>query len=65
MGKSLTMFKIYLQSTFSGNKPEFWENNWSLGSISQAISFYDINPDRDILIAFFPSKVSLNKQVLM
>jgi ubiquinone/menaquinone biosynthesis C-methylase UbiE len=50
------MFKMFQRSAFSGNKSEFWEENWSQGSVSQAISFYDINPDRDIFDRFLPQQ---------
>jgi len=59
--KSLIMFKMFQRSAFSGNKSEFWEENWSQGSVSQAISFYDINPDRDIFDRFLPQQSFLEQ----
>ncbi len=45
---------MFQQVKYSGNTPEFWEDNWSLGSINEAISFYDINPDKVIFDRFLP-----------
>lgn len=48
------MFKIFQQSNFSGKTSQFWEENWSTGSIENAVSFYDINPDKIIFDRFLP-----------
>ena len=48
------MLKMFQKSNLSGNTPDFWEDNWSLGSINHAVSFYDINPDKVVFDRFLP-----------